>query len=206
MPFCSPSKVITNNQNRITGMEFFRTEQNENNEWIEDKDQTIKLKCDFIISAFGSTLNENTVIKAIEPVKLNRWGLPDINPVTMSTSIDWVFAGGDLAGVSQTTVESVNDGKQASWHIHRFIQQKYGIEVSAEPKLPKFFTPIDLVDISVEMCGLKFPNPFGLASAPPTTSAAMIRRGFEAGWGFALTKTFVLDHDIVTNVSPRYYF
>jgi dihydropyrimidine dehydrogenase (NADP+) len=53
------------------------------------------------------------------------------------------------------------------------------------------------------MCGLKFPNPFGLASAPPTTSAAMIRRGFQAGWGFALTKTYSLDHDIVTNVSPR---
>jgi dihydropyrimidine dehydrogenase (NADP+) len=43
------------------------------------------------------------------------------------------------------------------------------------------------------MCGLKFPNPFGLASAPPTTTSAMIRRGFEAGWGFALTKTFSLD-------------
>lgn len=184
-------------------MEFFRTEQNENNEWIEDKDQTIKLKCDFVISAFGSTLNENSVIRAIDPVKLNKWGLPDINAQTMQTSEEWVFAGGDLAGISQTTVESVNDGKQASWHMHRFIQQKYGFEVSKEPMLPKFFTPIDLVDISVEMCGLKFPNPFGLASAPPTTSAAMIRRGFQAGWGFALTKTFSLDHDIVTNVSPR---
>lgn len=29
------------------------------------------------------------------------------------------------------------------------------------------------------MCGIKFPNPFGLASAPPTTSSAMIRRGFK---------------------------
>ena len=65
--------------------------------------------------------------------------------------------------------------------------------VPATPALPKFFTPIDTVDISVEMCGLKFENPFGLASAPPTTSGAMIRRAFEAGWGFALTKTFALD-------------
>ena len=49
------------------------------------------------------------------------------------------------------------------------------------------------MDISIEMCGLKFENPFGLASAPPTTSSPMIRRAFEAGWGFALTKTFALD-------------
>lgn len=43
------------------------------------------------------------------------------------------------------------------------------------------------------MCGIKFENPFGLASAPPTTSGAMIRRAFEQGWGFVVTKTFVLD-------------
>lgn len=43
------------------------------------------------------------------------------------------------------------------------------------------------------MCGLKFENPFGLASATPTTSSAMIRRAFEAGWSFAVTKTFSLD-------------
>lgn len=59
--------------------------------------------------------------------------------------------------------------------------------------MPLFYTDIDSVDISVELCGIKFENPFGLASAPPTTSAAMIRRAFEQGWGFAVTKTFGLD-------------
>ena len=49
------------------------------------------------------------------------------------------------------------------------------------------------MDISVDICGLKFVNPFGLASAPPTTAAAMIRRAFEQNWGFALTKTYALD-------------
>lgn len=66
-----------------------------------------------------------------------------------------------------------------------------------------FRTAIDDVDLSVTMCGIKFENPFGLASAPPTTSGAMCRRAFEQGWGFILTKTFGLDKDLVTNVSPR---
>lgn len=43
------------------------------------------------------------------------------------------------------------------------------------------------------MCGLKFENPFGLASAPPCTTSAMIRRAFEIGWAFVVTKTFSLD-------------
>ena len=63
----------------------------------------------------------------------------------------------------------------------------------SEPELPKFFTPIDEVDVSVEMCGLKFENPFGLASATPTTSSAMMRRAFEAEWSFSVTKTYCLD-------------
>lgn len=56
------------------------------------------------------------------PIRLNRWGLPDLNPETMQCSEPWVFAGGDVAGLANTTVESVNDGKQASWHIHKYIQ------------------------------------------------------------------------------------
>lgn len=81
-----------------------------------------------------------------------------------------------------------------------FIQ---GLSFDTPPAMPLFYTNIDLVDLSVEMCGLRFENPFGLASAPPTTAAAMIRRAYEQGWGFAVTKTFALDKDMVTNVSPR---
>ncbi|XP_045158402.2 dihydropyrimidine dehydrogenase [NADP(+)]-like [Mercenaria mercenaria] len=202
LPFLSPRKVVTKN-GRVCGMEFVRTEQNDDGEWIEDEDETIKLKVDYIISAFGSGLSDTDLIEAMNPIKFNKWSLPEVNTDTMQTSEPWVFCGGDIAGVAQTTVESVNDGKQASWHLHKYIQSINNQNVPEVPSLPKFFTPIDQVDVSVEICGLKFPNPFGLASAPPTTSSAMIRRAFEQGWGFALTKTFALDKDLVTNVSPR---
>ncbi len=195
----------------------------------------------------------------MKPVTLNKWNLPDIDHETMVTSEPDVFVGGDLGGLANTTVESVNDGKQAAWHMHKHLQVRgewhmhkhlqvrgewhthkhlqvrgecrvhslcgaclslcitlstspslstsspsfsnlllllqslHGLYVPEEPELPKFFTAVDQVDISVEMCGLKFENPFGLASATPTTSSAMIRRAFEAGWSFAVTKTYSLD-------------
>jgi len=69
----------------------------------------------------------------------------------------------------------------------------HGLYIPVEPHLPQFCTPVDLVDLSVDMAGLYFENPFGLASATPTTSSAMMRRGFDAGWSFSLTKTFSLD-------------
>uniref|UniRef100_A0A8C1SJ33 Dihydropyrimidine dehydrogenase [NADP(+)] n=1 Tax=Cyprinus carpio TaxID=7962 RepID=A0A8C1SJ33_CYPCA len=202
LPFLSPHEVIMKD-GRVVGLRFCRTEQQDDGTWIVDEEQIVHLKADFIISAFGSMLNDPEVKAALEPVKLNGWGTPEVNSETMQTSEPWVFAGGDIAGLANTTVESVNDGKQASWHIHKYIQSLHGNTVSTTPKLPLFHCAIDTVDISVEMCGIKFPNPFGLASAPPTTSAAMIRRAFEQGWGFALTKTFGLDKDLVTNVSPR---
>uniref|UniRef100_A0A8C4DAF7 Dihydropyrimidine dehydrogenase [NADP(+)] n=1 Tax=Dicentrarchus labrax TaxID=13489 RepID=A0A8C4DAF7_DICLA len=202
LPFLSPREVIMKN-GRVAGLQFCRTEQTEEGDWLEDEDQVVRLKADYIISAFGSMLNEPQVTEAMSPVKLTRWGTPEVNTDTMQTSEPWVFAGGDIAGLANTSVESVNDGKQASWHIHRYIQSLHGQTVDSVPKLPLFYSAIDQVDISVDVCGIKFPNPFGLASAPPTTSTAMIRRAFEQGWGFALTKTFGLDKDLVTNVSPR---
>lgn len=87
-----------------------------------------------------------------------------------------------------TSVEATNDGKTASWHIHKYVQSLHGLGVSDIPQLPNFFTAIDEVDISINVAGIHFPNPFGLASATPCTSADMIRRAFEAGWGFAVTK------------------
>ena len=59
------------------------------------------------------------------PLKFNRWGLPEVDPTTMSSSEPGVFCGGDIAGVANTTVESVNDGKQASWHLHKYLQVRF---------------------------------------------------------------------------------
>ncbi|CAG0921810.1 unnamed protein product, partial [Notodromas monacha] len=203
LPFLAPKEVILKD-GRIAAVDFVRTEQDDDGKWIEDEEQTTKVKADFVISAFGSGLYDEKVIQAMQPLKLTDWGTPVVDHTNMSTSEPGVFCGGDVAGVAETTVESVNDGKVAAWHMHVYLQALRGNRVpSSVPSLPKFHTPIDDVDVSVTLCGLRFENPFGLASAPPTTTSAMIRRAFEQGWGFALTKTFSLNKDVPTNVSPR---
>ncbi len=58
-------------------------------------------------------------------------------------------------------------------------------------------------DITASIAGIRSPNPFWLASAPPTNSAYQVRRAFEAGWGGVVWKT--LGHDpAAVNVSSRY--
>ena len=52
-----------------------------------------------------------------------------------------------------------------------------------------------------EFLGIKSPNPFWLASAPPTDKKINVLRAFEAGWGGVIWKTLGSQ---VKNVSSRY--
>jgi dihydropyrimidine dehydrogenase (NAD+) subunit PreA len=58
-----------------------------------------------------------------------------------------------------------------------------------------------VADLSINFAGIKSPNPFWLASAPPTNSGSQIHRAFEAGWGGAVWKTIGAP---VLNISNRY--
>ena len=58
-----------------------------------------------------------------------------------------------------------------------------------------------MADLSVNVGGIKSPNPFWLASAPPTNSGYQVMRAFEAGWGGAVWKTL---GDPIVNVSSRF--
>lgn len=61
-----------------------------------------------------------------------------------------------------------------------------------------------MVDLSSEFLGIKSPNPFWLASAPPTDKAYNVVRAFEAGWGGVVWKTLGEDPHIVNVNGPRY--
>lgn len=60
-----------------------------------------------------------------------------------------------------------------------------------------------MADLRNNFVGVRSPNPFWLASAPPTDKAYNVIRAFEAGWGGVVWKTLGLDPHVV-NVSSRY--
>ncbi|AZV77802.1 NAD-dependent dihydropyrimidine dehydrogenase subunit PreA [Parasedimentitalea marina] len=62
-----------------------------------------------------------------------------------------------------------------------------------------------MADLTTEFLGIKSPNPFWLASAPPTDKEYNVRRAFEAGWGGVVWKTLGEQGPPVVNVNgPRY--
>ena len=62
-----------------------------------------------------------------------------------------------------------------------------------------------MANLATNFVGIKCPNPFWLASAPPTDKAYNVNRAFEAGWGGVVWKTLGEAGPPVVNVNgPRY--
>ena len=62
-----------------------------------------------------------------------------------------------------------------------------------------------MADLTTTFIGIKSPNPFWLASAPPTDKEYNVRRAFKAGWGGVVWKTLGSEGPPVVNVNgPRY--
>ncbi len=62
-----------------------------------------------------------------------------------------------------------------------------------------------MTNLSTTFAGISSPNPFWLASAPPTDKAYNVNRAFEAGWGGVVWKTLGEAGPPVVNVNgPRY--
>jgi dihydropyrimidine dehydrogenase (NAD+) subunit PreA len=59
-----------------------------------------------------------------------------------------------------------------------------------------------MADLSTNLAGIRSPNPFWLASAPPTNSGYQVMRAFKAGWGGVVWKT--LCQEPIVNVTSRF--
>ena len=58
-----------------------------------------------------------------------------------------------------------------------------------------------MADLSTNFAGIRCPNPFWLASGPPTNCGEQVMRAFDAGWGGAVWKTI---GEPIVNTTSRY--
>src|SRR5215470_11067858 len=58
-----------------------------------------------------------------------------------------------------------------------------------------------MADLRTNCGGIRSPNPFWLASGPPSNTGDQVKRAFEAGWGGAVWKTLGVP---IQNVSSRF--
>ena len=99
----------------------------------EPKEGTEKnLDSDLVIEALG--FEPENLPKLFNDVNLTvtRWGTLKINYKTMMTSLDGVFAAGDIVRGASLVVWGIKDGRDAANNIHKYLKNKISLESSTQ--------------------------------------------------------------------------
>ncbi len=120
----SPDKLVFDGD-KLTGMECVQMELGTLDDSgrprplpVEGKNVTLKL--DWVINAIGQ-VPEGT-LSGLEDTS-GKWGWLNTNEVTMATSIQGVFAGGDATGGNATAIDAIGNGRRAAEMIDVYLQE-----------------------------------------------------------------------------------
>ncbi|MBI3201968.1 MAG: NADPH-dependent glutamate synthase [Myxococcales bacterium] len=76
-----------------------------------------------VIYALGTRANP-VVPRSAADLKLNKWGYIEADPLTQATSIEGVFAGGDIVTGGATVILALGAGRRAARHISRYLSSR----------------------------------------------------------------------------------
>jgi len=89
-----------------------------------------RLEADLVIKALGFDPEDLPTLFGESDLKVSRWGTVAINFRTMMTSLDGVFAAGDIVRGASLVVWAIRDGRDVAAHIHSYLQQKADASLS----------------------------------------------------------------------------
>jgi len=121
-----PKAFFIDKSNKVSGIEFktctavFDDDGRFNPSYDENECQPIF--GDTIIISIGQSTDRSFIEE--QGISLTRVGGLEADPVTLQTSIDWVFAGGDAFYGPKSVVDAVACGKEAAESIHRFVNNR----------------------------------------------------------------------------------
>ncbi len=87
------------------------------------KGSNFTIPCDQAVIAVGLNANQ-VLIKATPDLKVDKYSDIIVDPETMQTSIDRVYAGGDIVGGEGTVIEAMGMAKKAASAIIEHLQKK----------------------------------------------------------------------------------
>ena len=82
------------------------------------------IECDMAIKALGFDPEDLPGLFGADDLKVSRWGTIGIDFKTMMTSLDGVFAAGDIVRGASLVVWAVRDGRDAADRIHDYLTAK----------------------------------------------------------------------------------
>lgn len=81
-----------------------------------------ELDADMVIEALGFEPEDVPTLFGEPDLAVTRWGTLDVNKKTWMTSIDGVFAAGDIERGASLVVNCINDAREASDQVHKYLR------------------------------------------------------------------------------------
>jgi len=107
---------------------------------VAGKEGDFVVKCDQLIAAIGQTVNVASLTGNNTP-ELQRNGYIIANPLSKQTSINWLFAGGDIVTGPASVIDAVADGEKAAVGIDEFLTGEKHAFWREDKKVDVFFDP-----------------------------------------------------------------
>jgi len=119
-----PNKILVEN-GKVVGVEFKRcvSTHDDNGRFNPTYDETdVKVvECDYVLLSVGQVFDYGKLLDG-ENVELTNRNTIKVDAVTLQTSQEDIFAGGDVAFGPRFAIDAIAHGKEAAISIHRFVQ------------------------------------------------------------------------------------
>ena len=144
-----PTRILTE-KGKVIGVEFKRCisifdEEGRFNPQFDSKDTKV-VKCDYVLLSVGQTFNYGNLLEG-EDVKLTGRNTIDVDQITLQSSKEDIFAGGDVASGPKLAIDAIAAGKEAAVSIHRFVQNGQSLVFGRDNHSYKVFDKDNLLDI-----------------------------------------------------------
>ena len=149
-PGLGPHRIVGEN-GRVTALETLKTkwvfdQTGRFNPAFEENSET-QLECDTVIMAIGQAPRLD-FLKPEDGVEISRRGLIAVNPQTLMTSAEGIFAGGDCVFGPRLIIDSVADGKRAAVGIDEFLRGVPHPDPTVEVEILKRHSmPLGILDL-----------------------------------------------------------
>lgn len=119
-----PKRIITE-KGQVTGVEFKRCidifdGSGRFNPQYDEGDTKI-VTCDYVLLSVGQTFNYGELFEG-EEVTLSGRNTIEVDPITLQSSREDIFAGGDVASGPRLAIDAIAAGKEGAVSIHRYVQ------------------------------------------------------------------------------------
>ncbi|WP_415642465.1 NAD(P)-dependent oxidoreductase [Sphingomonas antarctica] len=98
---------------------------------IADPDGGFTVEADLVIKALGFDAEDLPKLFGARDLGVTRWGTVRVDNATMMTSLDGVFAAGDIVRGASLVVWAIRDGRDVAAAMHKFLRTKAASERKA---------------------------------------------------------------------------